>query len=214
MNPVCAMLYSCGVFALNAGANYQEKKDTWQAGYLCTMLENETHRLRAMEPHDSKLLFSLENMPSEWWLGATMHPIGKEALVNFASGQHDIWRDLQLRLMVETRGADAKTVGAVDLYHLDPRNSRAGIGVVITENERRQGHAEAGIALLASYAFYHLGLHQLWAEVPGNHAASLGLFEACGFTKTGHMKDWIRKGDDWVDIHTMQLIRPDKVSLP
>jgi diamine N-acetyltransferase len=92
------------------------------------MLENETHRLRAMEPEDADWLFDIENDSKDWWMGATLNPIGRGALRNFASGQHDLWRDLQLRLMIETREDNPQTVGAVDLYQLDPRNRRAGVG--------------------------------------------------------------------------------------
>lgn len=172
------------------------------------MLENETHRLRAMEPEDTDLLFAIENDSKEWWIGATMNPIGRAALHNFAAGQHDLWRDLQLRLMIETREDSPQTVGAVDLYQLDPRNRRAGVGIVISKEHRGKGHALISLELLGQYAFEHLGLHQLWAEIPGTHDASLSVFEAAGFSRSGELRDWIRHGDRWVDAFCMQCIRP------
>ena len=176
------------------------------------MLENETHRLRAMEPEDADLLFDIENDSKEWWIGATMNPIGRAALQNFASGQHDLWRDLQLRLMIETREDNPQTVGAVDLYQLDPRNRRAGVGIVIFKEHRGKGHALNSLELLGQYAFEHLGLHQLWAEIPGTHTASLSVFEAAGFSRSGELRDWIRHGDRWVDAFCMQCIRPQTLA--
>lgn len=176
------------------------------------MLENETHRLRAMEPEDADLLFDIENDSKEWWIGATMNPISRAALQNFASGQHDLWRDLQLRLMIETREDNPQTLGAVDLYQLDPRNRRAGVGIVIFQEHRGKGHAFKSLELFIQYAFEHLGLHQLWAEIPGTHDASLSVFEAAGFSRSGELRDWIRNGDHWVDAFCMQCIRPQTLA--
>lgn len=170
------------------------------------MLENETHRLRAMEPHDVELLYALENRSEEWWLGGALNPVSRETLKNFASGQHELWRDLQLRMMVETMQANSQTVGAVDLYQLDPRNKRAGVGIVIEKSERRQGHAIAALELLQSYAFGHLGLHQLWAEIPTSNASSIELFEQAGFVKNGILSDWVLRGDYWEDVVLMQRV--------
>jgi diamine N-acetyltransferase len=165
-----------------------------------------------MEPEDADLLFDIENDSKEWWIGATMNPIGRAALQNFASGQHDLWRDLQLRLMIETREDNPQTVGAVDLYQLDPRNRRAGVGIVIFKEHRGKGHALNSLELLGQYAFEHLGLHQLWAEIPGTHTASLSVFEAAGFSRSGELRDWIRHGDRWVDAFCMQCIRPQTLA--
>ena len=172
------------------------------------MLENETHRLRAMEPEDADWLFDIENDSKDWWMGATLNPIGRAAMRNFASGQHDLWRDLQLRLIIETKALHPQPVGAVDLYQLDPRNRRAGVGLVILESERQKGSAKQSLKLLTEYAFEHLGLHQLWAEIPAIHEASLAVFAAAGFEQTGTLRDWIRRDDQWVDACWVQSIRP------
>ena len=163
-----------------------------------------------MEPEDADLLFDIENDSNDWWMGATLNPIGRAALRNFASGQHDLWRDLQLRLMIETREVRPKTIGAVDLYQVDPRNARAGVGIVILESERQKGHARKSLQLLVQYAFEHLGLHQLWAEVPEMHQASQSVFESAGFIQTGTLRQWIRHQDEWVDARWMQCIRNER----
>jgi diamine N-acetyltransferase len=60
--------------------------------------------------------------------------------------------------------------------------------------------------LLADYASGHLGLHQLWAEVPKDNGDSLELFQGAGFEQKGIMKDWIWHGNDWHDASWMQKI--------
>jgi diamine N-acetyltransferase len=173
-------------------------------GIFAAMLKTDTHVLRALEPHDSELLFQLENASDEWWLGATMAPLGRATLERYASGEHDLYRDLQLRLMIET--AEGQTVGTVDLYQFEPRNRRAGVGIAILEPYRRQGHAQAGLALMKEYAFQHLGLHQLWAEIPASNAKTVELFTAQGFEQSGHLKDWIWRAPQWEDAVLVQAL--------
>ena len=94
--------------------------------------------------------------------------------------EFDIYRDKQLRLILVTCNEEGqwRTIGAVDLYDYDPRNHRAGVGIVIDQNERRNGHAFVGLELLSKYAFEHLGVHQLYAEVPGGHDPSQAALDA------------------------------------
>lgn len=168
------------------------------------MLKSNTHALRALEPCDSEFLFQLENASEEWWLGATIAPLGRATLEQYANGQHDLYRDLQLRLMITT--ADGTTVGTVDLYHYEPRNRRAGVGIAILEKHRRQGHARAGLALMRDYAFQHLGLHQLWAEIPACNSETVALFTAEGFEQSGQLKDWIWRAPHWENAVLMQAL--------
>ena len=122
------------------------------------MLETLTHRLRALEPADVVLLHKWENVSSNWWLGSTLTPYSQATLLKFAEGDHEIYQDKQLRLMLDYKDVEQgwMTVGAVDLYDLDIRNLRAGVGIAIDEDERKNGHALAGLKLMKDYSFKHL----------------------------------------------------------
>jgi diamine N-acetyltransferase len=159
-----------------------------------------------MEPQDAHLLHQWENRPNEWWLGAQLAPISLEAMQRFASGQQDVWADRQIRLMLEVGG---QTVGAFDLYDIDPRSRRAGVGLVVGQAFRNQGHARVGLALLLAYAFDHLGLRMLFAEVPVENPSSKRIFDECGFRETGRLELWVRHGDHYSDLHLMQAFRTE-----
>ena len=128
-------------------------------------------------------------------------------MTQFATGNHDLYRDRQWRWMLDTRdapGSPWRTVGALDLYDFEPRQLRAGVAVHIDVSERRAGHAIAGLALLRDHASSHLGLRQLYAEVPAHHDASLRLFGRVG--TTGRREQWIRTPQGgWSDVVTLQL---------
>jgi len=158
-----------------------------------------------MEPEDAHLLHQWENRSEEWWVGAQLAPISLEAMQRFASGQHDVWADRQLRLMLEVGG---QTVGAFDLYDVDPRSRRAGVGIAVGQAFRKQGHAQVGLALLMTYAFEHLGLRMLYAEVPAEHPASLHIFTEAAFESRGILTEWVKRGAAFADVHLMQAFAP------
>ena len=54
-----------------------------------------------MEPADVDLLYCWENASEDWWMGATLSPISREAMTQFVAGNHDIYRDRQLRWMLD-----------------------------------------------------------------------------------------------------------------
>jgi diamine N-acetyltransferase len=159
------------------------------------------HRLRALEPEDVALLYDWENRSEEWWLGAQLAPVSRAALERFALGDHDVFREGQIRLML-SHGPD--TVAALDLYDVNFRHRRAGVGVVVAAHRREEGHGRVGLELLSAYALQHLGLHQIYAEIPADHSPSLALFEAAGFTPFATLPDWIRVGEGWRDVVVMR----------
>ena len=163
-----------------------------------------------MESDDVVRLHAWENASEDWWMGASISPISREAMHGFVTGNQDLYRDRQLRFMLDAVDPSGSTegwmaVGAVDLYDFEPRQLRAGVGLHVDSAHRREGHGLAGLTLLAAYASKHLGLHQIYAEVPSSHAASLSLFERAGYLETGRRQAWIRKPDgSWEDTVTLQ----------
>jgi diamine N-acetyltransferase len=98
------------------------------------------------------------------------------------------------------------TLGALDLYDMDPRHLRAGVAIHIAESARRQGHGLEGLRLLLAYARHHLGLRQVYAEIPSDHAASTKLFEMAGFAMVGNLVSWIRAPHGWQDVSVWQCL--------
>ena len=68
-----------------------------------------------MEPADVDLLYCWENASEDWWMGATLAPMSREAMRRFVTGDHDFYRDRQLRWMLDVQRDDTwTTVGAID----------------------------------------------------------------------------------------------------
>ena len=96
----------------------------------------------------------------------------------------------QLRLCICK--LDDEVVGLIDLFDFDPKNKRAGLGIVIKNSDNyNQGIGNEAINLLINYSFSSLDIHQIFANVIEDNEASLHVFKKLGFEQIGVKKDWI-----------------------
>ena len=174
------------------------------------LLENNTLRLRALEPEDLEFLYRWENNSELWKVGGTISPYSRYTLKRYIEESHqDIFVVGQLRLMIELQNTK-EVIGTIDLYDLDCRNLRAGIGILIDSVYQRKGFATEAIHLLTEYAFLFLKLHQLFVHIPIGNEASKALFSRCGFTFSGVLKDWNTAERGYSDVMIMQKIHSSK----
>ena len=112
------------------------------------------------------------------------------------NAHRDIFDVKQLRLCICNH--ENLTIGLIDLFEFDPKNKRAGVGLIIKEShERNKGAGTEALKLLMKYAFSILDLRQLFANVGEDNKASIHLFNKLGFELVGVKKDWIRSGNSF-----------------
>lgn len=154
-------------------------------------LKGEHINLRALEPEDLLFLYELENNTEIWEISNTVTPYSKHVLSLYLENAHrDIYDVKQLRLCI----CDKKdmVIGLIDLFDFDPKNHRAGLGIVVLHEEKRnQGVGAEAITIFMHYAFSVLELRQIFANVMEDNNASIHLFKKLGFTLVGVKKDWI-----------------------
>ena len=169
-------------------------------------LQGEKIGLRAMEPDDAEVLYSWENNTEVWKVSNTVIPYSRSSLSEFIASERDIYLDKQLRLII-VQNSDQKPVGCIDVFDFNMRHQRAGLGILIAnEEDRKQGFASEALTLIKNYAFDILLLNQVFCNVPASNKASVALFEKHGFVKAGVKKNWIRTSDGWVDELWYQLL--------
>lgn len=174
------------------------------------LLTNSLIKLRALEPEDLELLYKWENTTGLWLHGNTLAPYSKYALKKYITETQlqDIYESKQLRLMVELADGET-TIGIIDLYDLDVRNSRAGVGILIDEKYRNNKYATQALDLIKNYAFNFLGLYQLYAYISVENEYSLKLFENAGYRLAGTLKNWILEDDIYKDVKIVQLLKDE-----
>jgi len=166
--------------------------------------------LRALEPEDLELLYEWENNVSYWTISNTTVPFSKYTLKRYLEDSHkNIYETGQVRLMIE-HIPDNATIGTIDIFDFDPFHKRAGIGILIAnEQYRRKGYASMALKCLIDYCFGILMLHQLYCGIIANNCESIDLFKKLGFVQSGIKKDWIRTSDGYLDEYIFQMISPN-----
>lgn len=161
-------------------------------------------KLRAIEPEDLNVMYSIENDRSLWNVGITNVPYSKQAILNYISNSlSDIYTDRQVRMMVENENGGI--VGIVDIVNFDPAHLRAEIGIVICSDFRGKGYGRAVLEAVADYAGRVLHLHQLYAIVDVNNERSLRMFACCGYEKASCLKEWLYDGKNYIDAWLLQV---------
>ena len=161
--------------------------------------------LRAIEPEDLDLLYRIENDVRLWNVGTSNVPYSRYVLHDYvAHVTNDIYTDRQVRMMIVNEAG--QTVGIVDLVNFDPANRRAELGIIILDECRRQGYAEATLQQIRDYAVRVLHLHQLYVYIDEHNEASKSLFSKAGYTSTGRITEWLFDGDQYHDALLFQLV--------
>ncbi|KAB8152542.1 GNAT family N-acetyltransferase [Kordia sp. TARA_039_SRF] len=153
-------------------------------------LTGEKLHLRALEPEDLDFIYDIENDETIWEISATQTPYSRFLIKQYLENAHmDIYEAKQLRLVMMNHNKE--TIGLIDLFDFDPKNKRVGVGLLIAKSEfRHKGYGKEALELVCNYAFKHLQVHQLYANIDEENAASIKLFETAGFQQIGVKKDW------------------------
>ena len=163
--------------------------------------------LRALEPEDLEFVYAIENNESIWNVSNTQTPYSRFLIRQYLENAHqDIYEAKQMRLAI-CMNDTFEAVGLIDLFDFDPKNNRAGVGIVISsESNRNSGIGSEALHLVINYAFNQLQLHLLYANIGSDNEISLQLFTKFGFQKIGIKKDWNKINNSYEDEILYQLI--------
>ncbi len=175
-------------------------------------MKSKNIKLRALEPEDIDLLYQWENDPDIWHFSNTRSPFSRFDIEQYVlSTNKDIYKDRQVRFMIDLiSDTNPGTIGTIDLFEFDPGNLRAGIGIFIIPEARRNGYAGEAIQLVTDYAFKILNLHQLFCNVTSDNKKSIDLFQNLGFRLIGEKTDWLLKNNIWISELMFQRINKQK----
>lgn len=158
-------------------------------------------RLRKIEPTDIPYLYQWENDAQMWADSNTHNPLSQYDLREYiASSTGDIYKDGQLRLMIDDEGS---TMGCIDLFDFDPRNRKAAIGMYIAPHARGKGIGTKAVKLIEEYAFDFLKLRMLYAIIAINNTACSTIYKKEGYQPSSILKAWTIEDDAilWQKIH-------------
>lgn len=156
-----------------------------------------------MEPEDLDFLYTIENDQSLWDVGNTNVPYSRYALHNYiATATNDIYTDGQVRFIVAN--VKGEVVGIADIVNFNPKHRRAELGIVIAQEYRTMGYAQAAVRELVAYARNILHLHQLYVIVDKANIHCWQTFVSMEFSSSNILSDWLYDGTNYTDALFMQ----------
>lgn len=144
-------------------------------------------KLRALEPEDVNFMLLVENNPVHWKVSETKAPFSRFLIEAYIKSSQDIYTNKQVRFVIESQNGDR--TGFLDLFDVDFKHKRAGVGIIILDSFQNKGYAHEALRQLEVYV-KHLELHQLYCSIREDNIASIQLFEGSGYTQCGIRKDW------------------------
>lgn len=170
-------------------------------------IQGKTIFLRALEPEDLEFVFAIENDMDLWEVSNTQTPYSRFLIKQYLENAYmDIYEAKQLRLVI-CDAQNKQTIGLIDLFDFDPKNNRAGVGIVIQkQNNRHKGFGTSALEMVVDYARNNLMLHQLYANISTENTASIQLFTQAGFALVGVKNQWIKVNNIYKDEALYQLI--------
>lgn len=186
-------------------------------------------RLRALEPEDVDRLYIWENDRDMWPFGGTRAPLSRHQLWEYATNYDaNPFAAGQLRLIIELAAAPDNALpqnsqssqssqsshnsqnsqnshsspipcGVIDLYDIDPVNSRTMVGIMVAPQWRSRGIATRALGLVGEYCRDILGFATIASEVASDNLPSIKLFgEKAAYRQVGERPSWYRRGDRFV----------------
>jgi len=170
------------------------------------LLENDTIKLRALEPEDLDLLYQWENDNTFWSAGNTLAPYSRFALRQYMESQTaDLYTTKQLRLMIVLKG-EGRGIGTLDMFDFDPYHHRACVGILIDSSYQDKGFGSQALELFIQYAFRFFKLKQIYCNIAEDNVKSLTLFQKQGFQISGKLNSWLKTSEGWKNNYILQLI--------
>lgn len=153
-------------------------------------------KLRKIEPSDLPFLYQWENDATMWADSDTHNPLSRHDLHQYIENTTgDIYRDGQLRLIIEESQLSTKVIGCIDLFDFDARNRKAAIGMYIAPEARGKGVGKQAVQQLLDYAFDFLHLRIVYAIISVHNIACSHIYEQMGFTPSSPLANWTLEGD-------------------
>ena len=160
--------------------------------------------LRAIEPEDLELLYTIENSPEMWDVsGFSATPYSRFALRQYIENCcPDLAQAGEMRLVIEH---DGKGVGLIDLTDYSARDNRAEVSIAILKEHRRKGLGRQALTELERLAKSQYNLRMLYALVSENHnPTAQELFLECGYLQTSTLKEWHFRNGEYENVNVFQ----------
>ena len=172
------------------------------------IIYGEKIKLRAIESEDNAILLEMMNDPDiEMMVGGHSWPGSMAEQMKWFSKLEN--NPSVLRCIIANKEND-KAIGTLILNEIDMKNGTGHIHIKIASgSERGKGYGTDAINAILSYAFSELRLNCIFANILSYNEASVHLFEKCGFSRDGVLRDRVYKRGKYVDLLSYSRLSSD-----
>jgi UDP-4-amino-4,6-dideoxy-N-acetyl-beta-L-altrosamine N-acetyltransferase len=161
--------------------------------------------LRPVKSEDAEMLRAWRNLPQISRTMYTDHYITAE--------EHSAW--FRNAMADSTRRywiirCDEKDVGLVNLYAMDSINRRCHWAFYVAESSAKGKGVGSAVELeILRYVFEDMKFNKLCCEVLATNRGVVRMHQSFGFHEEGLFRCHVRKGDDFVDVVCMAILKDE-----
>jgi RimJ/RimL family protein N-acetyltransferase len=167
------------------------------------MLTGERVRLRALEPEDAQAIWG-------WWqdvefrvLDGHVYPPSLAGMVEWLRSVGDpSFRGLLLGIDIE----DGTLIGYTSLKRTVPEDRCAEFGIAIARDYWNQGYGTDTTRTMLRFAFTQMNLHRVSLRLVDDNARARRVYEKCGFTLEGRLREARYHDGRWCDQLVMGIL--------
>lgn len=157
-----------------------------------------------MQKEDATLLYIWENDESVHEYNEHYEEVSLQDIMDFIDECNSDSPKDYLRLII-VKKEDNSPLGTIDLFEINKRHKRAGIGILIaSSSERRKGYGKEVVQLIEKFAKEELELTQIHSMIREDNQRSIQFFEKLGYLRTGTKKKWLSLEDKDYDAYFYQ----------
>lgn len=154
------------------------------------MIRGRKVELRAFEASDAEAVHRFKNDPAitEGLYDAVFPQsmIQVSEWVRHASSMAPEQADYRFAIVSD----DGKTVGFAGIYQIDWKAGNGEVGIAIGDADYQgKGYGTDALVTVTRFAFEEMGLRRLWTRVLASNERSQKLFEKCGYTREGLLRE-------------------------
>lgn len=101
-------------------------------------------------------------------------------------------------------------IGTIFIKNIDGSNHNGEYGIFIGEESARgKGYAKPATDLILKYGFESLNLHRIYLTVMSDNIPAIRAYERAGFVREGVLREEYLRGDSYVDIVMMSILKQE-----
>ncbi|OOQ61095.1 GNAT family N-acetyltransferase [Mucilaginibacter pedocola] len=166
--------------------------------------------MRELNFDDADALFTLRTDPDVLKYIDINQPKAIEAVYDWIKmilGIHEKNEGVMWALSLQ---GSTEMIGSIGIWNINKQHHRAEVGYMLSPLHQGKGFMQEALNEAIAYAFGHINLHSVEANLNPDNIASINLLERCGFVREACFKENYNYKGTFVDSAVYSLITTKK----